>query len=83
VHVSNQGVIYALAPQARSRVTAVYMTGYFVGGAAGSALGSLVWATHGWAGVCWTGAALSLAVLVVWLLDIRVSTRASAVAGAC
>ncbi|WP_433612306.1 MFS transporter [Prescottella agglutinans] len=83
VHVSNQGVIYALAPQARSRVTAVYMTGYFVGGAAGSALGSLVWATHGWAGVCWTGAALSLAVLIVWWLDIRVSARATAAAGAC
>ncbi|GAB2650682.1 MFS transporter [Prescottella soli] len=83
VHVSNQGVIYALAPQARSRVTAVYMTGYFVGGAAGSALGSLVWATHGWAGVCWAGAALSLGVLVVWWLDIRVSARAAAAAGAC
>ncbi|QCQ90765.1 MFS transporter [Rhodococcus sp. SGAir0479] len=83
VHVSNQGVVYALAPQARSRVTAVYMTGYFVGGAAGSALGSLMWATHGWAGVCWAGAALSLAVLLVWLLDIRVSARTTATTGAC
>ncbi|MDH6281881.1 MFS transporter [Prescottella agglutinans] len=83
VHVSNQGVIYELAPQARSRVTAVYMTGYFVGGAAGSALGSLVWATHGWAGVCWAGAALSLAVLIVWWLDIRVSTRDAAATEAC
>ncbi|BDC72199.1 MFS transporter [Prescottella equi] len=83
VHVSNQGVIYALAPQARSRVTAVYMTGYFVGGAAGSALGSLLWATHGWVGVCWAGVGLSVAVLVVWWLDLRISARTSTPVGAC
>ncbi len=59
------------------------MTGYFVGGAAGSALGSLLWATHGWAGVCWAGVGLSVAVLVVWWLDLRISARTSTPVGAC
>jgi hypothetical protein len=29
LHISNQNVVYALAPQARSRINAVYMTTYF------------------------------------------------------
>ncbi len=39
-HVINQSVIYDLLPEARSRLTTIYMTTYFIGGAAGSAAGS-------------------------------------------
>ena len=60
VHIGNQGVIYQLDPQARSRINAVYMTGYFAGAATGSALGSLAWQLAGWRGVCVAGAALGL-----------------------
>src|SRR6201992_2535555 len=45
-HVINQSVIYDLLPEARSRLTTVYMTTYFIGGAVGSAAGSQAWA-HG------------------------------------
>src|SRR5216683_485224 len=40
VNLTNQSVIYELLPEARSRLTTVYMTTFFVGGALGSALGS-------------------------------------------
>ncbi len=36
VHITNQTVIYRLHPDARNRLTAGYMTSYFIGGAAGS-----------------------------------------------
>lgn len=83
VHVSNQSVIYELAPHARSRVTSVYMTSYFIGGATGSALGSVAWSTHGWAGVCVLGLVLAVVAVAVWALDLRVASRAVAVRQAC
>lgn len=75
MQVSNQSIVYALAPQARARVTAVYMTSYFVGGASGSALGSVAWAAYGWAGVCWLGLGLSAVALTFWLVDLRAGAR--------
>lgn len=41
VHTSNQSIIFRLRPDAKSRINAIYMTTYFIGGAAGSALGIL------------------------------------------
>ncbi len=35
VHITNQTVIYRVKPDARNRLTAGYMTSYFIGGAAG------------------------------------------------
>jgi len=69
VHVLNQHVIYALAPQARSRINANYMVAYFVGGAAGSAAGSTLYAAGGWAAVCAFGGAIGLAALGVCAYD--------------
>lgn len=71
VHISNQNIVYKLEPEARSRINAVYMTSYFIGGAAGSALGSLAWQRGGWAGVCVLGVVLALAAAVVWIQDAR------------
>jgi predicted MFS family arabinose efflux permease len=67
LHISNQSAIYALRPEARSRLTTGYMVAYFLGGAAWSALASLLYASGGWAGVCMLGAATALLALVVWL----------------
>ncbi len=61
--ISNQARIYALKPDARSRVNTVY----FIGGAAGSALASLAWHAMGWTGVCIVGlAATALAAYSHW-----------------
>jgi len=59
--ISNQSRIYALRPEARSRINTVYMVAYFIGGALGSALGTLAWHHAGWLGVCGVGLACTLA----------------------
>jgi predicted MFS family arabinose efflux permease len=66
-HISNQTRIFSLRPEVRNRLNTVYMVSYFVGGAAGSALGSWAWQRWGWPGVCGTGAAFLLAALAVYL----------------
>ncbi|WP_042414193.1 MFS transporter [Streptacidiphilus anmyonensis] len=58
VQTANQQQIYALLPAGtHSRATTAYMTCYFAGGAAGSALSAAVWTHAGWSGVCLLGAA--------------------------
>ncbi|WP_255988923.1 MFS transporter [Chitinolyticbacter albus] len=68
VHVSNQSAIYALRPDARSRITAAYMTSYFIGGASGSLLSAFAYQQAGWLGVSAIGAVLSATGLAIWLL---------------
>ncbi len=65
--ISNQTRVYALRPEARSRLNTLYMVTYFAGGAAGAWLGTAAWGRWGWSGVCGVGAALSLtALLALW-----------------
>ncbi|WP_373886619.1 MFS transporter [Duganella sp. BJB480] len=66
VHVMNLSVINQLRPDAGSRLTACYMTCYFIGGATGSLLSTYVYARAGWSGVSLAGAALSLVALAAW-----------------
>jgi len=66
IHISNQSAIYALAPEARSRLTTAYMVSYFLGGAVLSALSSLLYSSDGWDGVCVVGATTALVALVLW-----------------
>ncbi|MDQ8030526.1 MAG: MFS transporter [Bordetella sp.] len=63
VHVTNQSAIYRLRPEARSRLTAGYMTSYFIGGAAGSLAAAWIYTHAGWLGVTGTGAAAALLAL--------------------
>jgi predicted MFS family arabinose efflux permease len=66
-HVSNQARIYAIAPEAKSRLNTVYMVTYFTGGSLGSLLGAASWRFAQWRGVC--GFAListTLALAVYW-----------------
>ena len=58
--VANQTRIFGLNPGARSRLNTIYMTIYFVGGALGSALSSLVWERFQWTGVCGLATGLML-----------------------
>lgn len=65
--VSKQTRIYSLRPDAANRLNTVYMAGYFVGGALGAALGSLLWNRFGWISLCALGAALFATALTVLL----------------
>jgi predicted MFS family arabinose efflux permease len=69
--VSNQARIYALGEATRSRINTVFITGLFLGGAAGSGLASLAWEQGGWPAVSGLGAALGLAALAVHLAGPR------------
>ncbi|MDR2264001.1 MFS transporter [Enterobacter soli] len=66
VHITNQTVIYRVKPEARNRLTAGYMTSYFIGGAAGSLISASAWQHAGWAGVCSIGAIVAALNLLVW-----------------
>jgi cyanate permease len=64
--VSNQTVIYALRPEARSRMTTAYSMSFFTGGATGSLFAATVYGSAGWGASCLLGAALAAAALAVW-----------------
>jgi len=63
--ISNQHMIYALRPEARSRLNTVFMTTMFVGGAFGSIGGIGAWEGGGWLAVCCFGVTLALVALFV------------------
>ena len=66
-HVANQSVIYGLRPEARSRLTTVYITTMFLGGAAGSVAGARAYQNAGWTGATLAAAAFPVLGLVFWL----------------
>jgi predicted MFS family arabinose efflux permease len=63
--VSHQHVIYALNPQARSRLNTVFMSGMFLGGSIGSAVAIAAWRFGGWTAVTLWGAATAVMVLAL------------------
>jgi predicted MFS family arabinose efflux permease len=65
--ITNQSVIYALAPDARSRVTTAYMTTVFASAAISSALASAIYEAGGWSAVAILGAGLAGAGVLVWI----------------
>ncbi len=65
MQITNQAVIYALRPDARSRITSAYMVCYFIGGAVGSVSAGTLYASHGWAGVCLLGVGFGVATLAL------------------
>ena len=69
--VANQTRIYALRPDARSRLNTVFFVWCFLGGAVGAALGSYG-ARHGaWLGLAKVGAAIALAAIAANALAYR------------
>ena len=68
-HVTNQTRIYALVPEARSRLNMIYMTATFTCGSLGSYMATYWWQHSGWGGVCGFSLALSaIALLGGWRL---------------
>lgn len=76
VHVTNQTMIYRMMPEARSRLTAGYMTSYFIGGALGSLVSALAYQYAQWIGVSVAGGVLSLLALIIWLMTKKSIERA-------
>jgi predicted MFS family arabinose efflux permease len=72
--IANQARIYALRPEARSRLNTVYMVSYFLGGAFGAALGGIGALRGGWFGLAVVGVLLSLAAVAVNALAYRRSS---------
>jgi cyanate permease len=68
LHITNQSTIYALRPEARSRLTTAYMVANFLGGALLSALTSGLYSSDGWAGVCTLGVITTALGIAVWLV---------------
>ncbi|MGA7834744.1 MAG: MFS transporter [Acidimicrobiales bacterium] len=69
LQVTNQSLIYRLAPHARSRINSAYMVCYFAGGAVGSFVGALVYEHDKWAGVSVLGAAVAAVATLLALAD--------------
>jgi predicted MFS family arabinose efflux permease len=69
MQITNQAVIYALRPDARSRINSAYMVCYFLGGAVGSVSAGALYGTHGWAGACLLGAGFGMLTLAMSVYD--------------
>jgi predicted MFS family arabinose efflux permease len=83
MQITNQAVIYALRPDARSRITSAYMVCYFIGGAVCSVSAGTLYDSHGWAGVCLLGAGFGVATLALSAYERwRVPDRSDTVDGA-
>ena len=63
IHVSNQSIIYALAPGQRSTVNSIYMVCFFTGASSGSLFSGYAYAHYGWNGTCVVGGVFGLATL--------------------
>uniref|UniRef100_UPI003BABFE33 MFS transporter n=1 Tax=Stappia sp. TaxID=1870903 RepID=UPI003BABFE33 len=63
--VANQARVYALDPNARSRLNTVFMACMLAGGAAGAGLGGAAYAISGWTGTCIFGAISAGLALVI------------------
>lgn len=62
--IANQARIFALRPEARSRINTVYMFTYFIGAAIASALSTLAWQHFGINGICGLAMLLIAAAVV-------------------
>jgi predicted MFS family arabinose efflux permease len=71
--VANQHVIFALRPEAQSRINTLFMGSVFAGGAIGAALASEGWRLGGWPAV--TGIGLALGAIAVTLQAIKGLSR--------
>lgn len=69
--VLGQRAIYSLGAETRSRMNAIYMAIFFLGGAAGSALAGYAFAVGGWAPVTWIGFAFPAVGLLFYLTEFR------------
>jgi predicted MFS family arabinose efflux permease len=72
VHVTNQSLIFAAYPEARSRLVGGYMVFYSIGSGIGAISATTLYAWLGWPAVAVLGATFSAAGLMVWWLTRRI-----------
>ncbi|MFE6099860.1 MFS transporter [Streptomyces laurentii] len=80
VHVTNQTLIYALHPDAGSRLIGGYMVFYSIGSATGALAATSLYAAAGWGAVCVLGAAFSGLGFLLWVCTRRDGAAAPAAA---
>ncbi|MFL6659501.1 MAG: MFS transporter [Massilia sp.] len=68
--VLGQRAIFNLGAATRSRLNALYIAMFFVGGACGSALGAWAYARYGWQAALLTGMAFTGLPLLFWLKEL-------------
>jgi predicted MFS family arabinose efflux permease len=73
--VLGQRAIYGLGAELRGRVNGLYMATFFLGGAAGSALGGWSFARWGWMGAALIGMSLPAAALLYFVTEPRGQAR--------
>ena len=71
LQINHQSAVYALRPDARSRLTTAFIIPMFIGGAIASALTTAIYPTYGWYGVVVLGVALVTSALAFWLVTER------------
>jgi predicted MFS family arabinose efflux permease len=71
VHVTNQTLIFAARPEARSRLVGGYMVFYSIGSGIGAISSTSIYAVFGWSGVAVLGATFSALGLLFWSLTRR------------
>ncbi|MBT9369798.1 MFS transporter [Rhizobium sp. CSW-27] len=67
--IVSQRIIFAIAPEKRGRLNAIYMTSAFIGGALGSTLGTMTYHWGGWTGTASVGVGLGLLGLALFVLE--------------
>ena len=68
VHTSNQSIIFRLRPDAKSRINAIYMTTYFIGGAR-FGIRDFAWNRGGWTMTCLAGVGLVVFCILFSMID--------------
>lgn len=67
--VLGQRALFSLSPEIRSRLNGLFMAIFFLGGAAGSAVGGWAYATGGWSAALWFGLAFPVAALLYFATE--------------
>jgi predicted MFS family arabinose efflux permease len=73
--ILGQHTIYQLDPNARARLNSAFIATFFIGGALGSQLGSIVFHDGGWTAVTALGTALPILALLYWTTEHRADRR--------
>ncbi|MCE0744931.1 MFS transporter [Acetobacter sicerae] len=69
--VSHQHIVYALRPEARSRLNTLFMGVMFLGGATGAAGASAAWVIGGWSAVALFGGLMAAGALTLQVISAR------------